>query len=309
VFRIITPFFNAGSLLDDNVRMLRRQSWRDFHCVLVDDCSTDDSANIVRAAIAGDSRFDLVSNTVKHYALGNAVQAISRLRPASDDVIVLLDGDDRLFAADALERVAAVYGRHDCWLTYGSFTGYDDGLRDPSCAPYAPEVIRANRFRRADWRASHLKTFRAHLWAHVDEVSLRTTDEELRRVMARVVLTGRVRVAWQMARIRAADLLDPTGRWFRRCYDKAVMYPLLELAGEHARFVPDVLYRYNPARRRGQARSAQLAQRATRAVLTERPPLEPLVAEPYATACTPTGTDSRPVPPITVPPHSSPAAR
>jgi glycosyltransferase involved in cell wall biosynthesis len=280
VFKIVTPLYNAGPWLAANVRMLQRQTRSDFHCVLADDCSTDDSVAVARQAIAGDSRFDLVCNRNKHYALGNLVTALERLKPARDDVIVLVDGDDRLYAEDVLARLAALYARGDCWLTYGSYTSREDGVPDRSCQPYPPAVVRRNRFRRARWHGSHLKTFRASLWRHVSEDSLRTTDAELRAAIRHTLLTGHPRLAWQMQQASVGDLLDPSGRWFRRCYDKAVMYPLLELAGARAAFVPEVVYWYQPSGRsdpsRGTARAAQFAQRATRTILALREPLAPL---------------------------------
>ena len=41
-------------------------------------------------------------------------------------------------------------------------------------------------------------------------------------------------------------MLEPSGRFVRKCTDKAVMFPLLELAGERSVFVDEVLYVYNP---------------------------------------------------------------
>lgn len=280
MFRIVTPIFNAGTLVAENVAMLRRQTHGDFHCVLVDDCSTDDSVAMARRAIAGDPRFELLCNEVKRYAIGNAVTALERMRPADDDVVVLIDGDDRLFAESVLERIAEVYARGNCWLTYGSYTSAANGAADSRCQAYSPAVVRSNSFRRERWYGSHLKTFRAHLWRHIDAATLRTDEAELRSVIRRQLLTGHPRLAWQMRQVGIADLLDPSGCWFRRCYDKAIMLPLLELSGERAVFVPDVVYRYNSTgssgRRSGEARKGQFAQRAIRAILSARQPLTPL---------------------------------
>lgn len=280
LFQIVTPMYNVAPWLADSLKVLRRQTLSDFHCVLVDDCSTDETVAIARRAIAGDSRFDLVCNRVKRYALGNAVTGLERLRPALQDVVVLLDGDDRLHADDVLERLSAVYADGNCWVTYGSFTSRADGRPDRSCRPYPPEIVAANGFRRTSWQGSHLKTFKSHLWRHVGEDSLRTTAKELEATVGHQLLTGHPRLWWQLRQVNVGDLLDPSGRWFRRCYDKAVMYPLLELAGQRAVFVPDVLYWYQPHERsgprQGAARAAQFAQRATRAILAQRAPYSPL---------------------------------
>jgi hypothetical protein len=41
------------------------------------------------------------------------------------------------------------------------------------------------------------------------------------------------------------DLVDESGRYVRRCVDKAVTYPMLELAGMKGVFIKEILYVYN----------------------------------------------------------------
>ena len=41
---IVTPVYNAGVYIEETVAMVRRQTYREWELLLVDDCSTDDSA-------------------------------------------------------------------------------------------------------------------------------------------------------------------------------------------------------------------------------------------------------------------------
>lgn len=67
--------------------------------------------------------------------------------------------------------------------------------------------------RTSPWVTTHLKTFRAGLFRRIDP----------------------------------RHLQDAQGRWLEHARDLALMFPLLELAGPRAHFVPDVLYVYNSA--------------------------------------------------------------
>lgn len=74
-------------------------------------------------------------------------------------------------------------------------------------APVGPDP------RREPWRATHLKTFKG----------------------------------WLLKEIRDADLQQANGSWYDLAIDQAIMLPMLEMAGERAVFVPQILYVYNAA--------------------------------------------------------------
>ena len=54
---IIIPAFNAAQVLVEALESVRVQTFRDFEAIVVDDSSTDDSAEIARRFCEGDSRF------------------------------------------------------------------------------------------------------------------------------------------------------------------------------------------------------------------------------------------------------------
>lgn len=241
---VIIPMYNVSPWIGESIEILKNQSFSDFRCVLVDDLSTDSTPDDVRKAIGGDSRFELLVNGTKKFALGNVYDTISRVQPQPDQVVVLLDGDDRLSNENVLQRVGDEYEKSACLLTYGSYTN-SQGTRGRECLPYSKRVVESNRFRKAPWRASHLRTFKARLWSHANARDFGINERELSRAKTRALLRGRLRSWLNWRNLNLNDLLDPTGRFVRRCFDKALMYPLLELAGERAVFIEDVLYIYN----------------------------------------------------------------
>ena len=57
---VIIPNFNHGHLITDCIRGLQAQTYTDFETIIIDDKSTDNSIETIRAAIRYDNRFKLL---------------------------------------------------------------------------------------------------------------------------------------------------------------------------------------------------------------------------------------------------------
>ena len=91
-FIIVVPFYNVQDWIKFNIRSVKKQNYDNFTCVLVDDISTDNTAEIIEKEIAGDDRFVLVRNQEKKFALRNIYEGILVANPQPEDIIVTLDG-------------------------------------------------------------------------------------------------------------------------------------------------------------------------------------------------------------------------
>ncbi len=129
------------------------------------------------------------------------------------DVVVWLDGDDWLAHDEALQVIANAYQDPDTWLTYGQFMFMDGEVG--FAAPYPP----GSQARYMDWRATHLKTFRAGL---------------VKKLLHHWDASG-----------NPGCLLKTDGSWVSLAIDKAVMWPLLEMAGDRYTCIYQVLCVYN----------------------------------------------------------------
>ena len=151
----------------------------------------------------------MIENREKKYALANIVNAIEEFNCDDDDVIILLDGDDWLASSLTLNKLCESYD--DKLMTYGSYVFNPAGVRGPEPSEYSGEVIKTNSFRKDQWRASHLRTFKYGLWKHIDH----------------------------------NDLKDESGDYYKMTYDQAIMLPLLEMAGNRSAYIPETLHVYN----------------------------------------------------------------
>lgn len=241
---IIVPMYNVESWIQHNLEMLKKQVYREFYCILIDDMSTDSTVRKVQNEIAGDPRFELVVNKIRKFALRNIYEGISALNVGDEDVLILIDGDDSLLHSKALSHLMEAYESEDCWLTYGS---YEDALgrRGDICKMYPDQIVAKNKFRKYSFQGAHPRSFKAKLWRQIHEDSFCATPSELDAVRKRALLKGCFRTWYYWKNIVPADIHDESGRFFRRCYDKTILYPMFEMAGNHASFIEPPLYRYN----------------------------------------------------------------
>jgi glycosyltransferase involved in cell wall biosynthesis len=210
-FKIVIPAYNAEPWIGRAVKSVLEQEYENYECIICDDISLDSTAVVCENLISEDSRFKLVKNTEKKFALKNIYDGIQMLSPDGDDVVVVLDGDDWLSSRFVLSNLASHYEKEKCWMTYGSFIEFPTAKIGIEASNYPEEVIKNNSFRDDLWRASHLKTFKASLWN----------------------------------KINSEDFLDDDGKFYEMTYDQAIMLPMLEMSGQRAKYIEDVNYVYN----------------------------------------------------------------
>lgn len=209
-FKIVIPAFNAEAYIGSCIESIRNQNYRNYEAIIIDDGSTDGTAPLAAEAIKRDHRFKLYRNEYNiGSSLHNLLKGVQILQPSASDVIIFMDGDDRLLAMDALSIVAFTYQSKNCLVTYGSFIRASTN-QYVGC-PYDERTIMSHSFRKSRWCASHLKTFKAGL--------LKLIDIE--------------------------DLKDESGNMIKRATDFALMHPLLELASGRSAFISAPIYWYN----------------------------------------------------------------
>ena len=210
-FKIVVPLYNVEKWIKICIRSVKAQSYKNFECILMDDMSSDKTAEIIEREIQNDPRFRLIKNTDKAYALRNIYDGIALMEPSDEDIIITLDGDDWLSSPDVLSTLNKRYNEADCWITYGSYAEYPSGMLGKFARQIPLEYITNQQLRIQAWMSSHMRTFKYKLWRQ----------------------------------IKKEDLLDTEGNFYRMTWDLAFMFPMLEMAGLKSQYIKDVLYIYN----------------------------------------------------------------
>ena len=88
---IITPTYNCGEFIAETIESVLKQTYKNWEMIIVDDCSTDNTNEIVNTYITKDKR-------IKYYCLKkNSGAAIARTKAidlAKGSYIAFLDSDD-----------------------------------------------------------------------------------------------------------------------------------------------------------------------------------------------------------------------
>lgn len=207
---IVVCSYNNNRYYKWNLDSLLTQKYSNFTIMYVNDCSNDGTYEGVQEYIKTydiDHRIRLIHNEKREMALSNLYKAIHMCDDT--DLIVIVDGDDRLHHDQVLAYINKVYQDPNVWLTYGQFVEYPLLIKG-FCIAYPADIVEKKRFRYFTETPSHLRTFYAGLFKKIRKEDLMFQDE-----------------------------------FFPICYDLAIMFPMLEMAGKNFRFIEDILLEYN----------------------------------------------------------------
>jgi glycosyltransferase involved in cell wall biosynthesis len=176
-FKIITPSFNNEMWVEYNLASILNQTYQNFEVLYINDASTDNTLDKVKAITEHDPRFTIINNEVNRGATYNYFEHLAFVN--DDDVVIHLDGDDWLIDETVLDKLNSLYNEADCWMTYGGFVVWDgENITQPypQNTEYPDFVHEYKLYRRDLWRASHLRTYRGFILKAVDLTDLKSLE-------------------------------------------------------------------------------------------------------------------------------------
>lgn len=216
---IVSTFYNAANYVARCIESVATQDYSNYRHILIDDCSTDNTIDVVRGTIAAlpielRARFTVITNKVNRGAVQNQIEAIRSLDdPAT--IVMILDGDDSLVNDNSiLAYYNAIYDG-STEFTYGSCWSMVDNIPLIS-QPYPAAVKQAGTYRshHFNWILpyTHLRTFTQALISKLDN----------------------------------SQFKDENGNWYRAGGDGATFYSLIEVADpDKIKCLQDIVYNYN----------------------------------------------------------------
>jgi glycosyltransferase involved in cell wall biosynthesis len=107
---VVTPVYNGADHLAECVESILAQSHQNWECTIVNNCSTDASAEIARSYAAKDSRIRVHDNEKFLRVIANHNVALRQISPSSKYCKVVF-ADDWIFP-ECLERMVALAEEH-----------------------------------------------------------------------------------------------------------------------------------------------------------------------------------------------------
>ena len=215
-FIIIVPFFNPGvKLLKNCILSIEKQKYKNYDVCFINDKSTKeiDEIDTLIKNYTEKYNWKYIKNEQNYGPMYSRLAGINYINPSSEDIIVLLDGDDSLYKDIVLNKLNLIYVNENVLVTFGNFirknmNGSTTGKRSYQCNLNFKDIINKNNFRKHTF-FSHLKTFKYKLLKYIDTNSFKKDNE-----------------------------------YIRSSTDVALMTPLLEISGNRIACINDILYSY-----------------------------------------------------------------
>ena len=217
MIRVIVNGANCARFVRECIRSIQSQQV-EFKAYVVDDGSTDATYERVLDYCANDPRFTIYRKAVNEGAAAARWHVLSRLKPSDEDIIVLVDLDDRL-ESNALWHVEQAHTVAD--VTYGSCKTASGKYLG---SPYPKEVVEAKSYRNNKWVCFPLRTFKWKVFARCN------FSADSFKYSKDITVKG--------------ETIARKGEWYKVCTDVALMHPVLENA-ENPKFIAHPLYFYN----------------------------------------------------------------
>lgn len=124
----IVPAFNAGQFIKHTIQSIQNQTFQDWEIIVVDDCSTDDTAEIVKSLADSDSRIRLLK---MEYPSGSAILPRKKgILNARAEIVAPLDADD-FVGTDYLCNLLSIMEERSADVVYPVMYGSNTDYRTP----------------------------------------------------------------------------------------------------------------------------------------------------------------------------------
>ncbi len=236
---VVVPSYNNENYYKGNLDSIFSQKYTNFRVIYTNDASTDDTGKLVQEYVRNLNSpidFTYIENEKNCGALLSTYSMIHLCE--NDEIICIVDGDDKLLHDGVLSRLNRAYADDHVWVTYGSYFCHNSPEINK---PMSIWVAKEGKHRIYSFRWSHLRTFYAGLFKKVP--------------LSR----------WQ-----------ENGEFYKIAGDVPMMLYLLDMARDHVYYIPDLLYEYNAVNPLNDGKKPKNRINEIRRKVWALPPLAPL---------------------------------
>lgn len=134
---IITPTYNCAKFIEETIRSVQTQTYLNWEMIISDDCSTDNTREIIAPYLESDKRIKYICNDKNS---GAAITRNNALRQAKGRWIAFLDSDD-LWLPEKLERQIAFMETNHFSFSYHPYTEIDEASQPLGIVVSGPKSI------------------------------------------------------------------------------------------------------------------------------------------------------------------------
>lgn len=146
-FSLLIANYNNGNFFEDCYQSIISQTYNNWECIIVDDCSTDDSLKIISGRIGEDARFKIYKNG-ENKGCGYTKRKCAEL--ANGEICGFLDPDDEI-TTNALELMVKTHIQNpSVALIHSKAIRWDENKKIISKYKRGKNVIRRDDFLNLD---------------------------------------------------------------------------------------------------------------------------------------------------------------
>ena len=135
---IIVPVYNAVKYIETTIEMVSRQTYKDWELILVDDASTDGSADLIEKLVSSQGkRVRLIRKNVNE---GAAAARNTGIDASAGRYIAFLDADD-VWMPDKLQKQIAFMEKTGAAFSFHSYEFGDDKANPTGKIVRAPKTL------------------------------------------------------------------------------------------------------------------------------------------------------------------------
>ena len=133
---IIMPSYNTGKFIKETINSVLNQTYNNWELIIVDDCSTDDTEEIVNAI--KDNRIKFLKNSANS---GAAISRNKAIKEAKGKWIAFLDSDD-LWKSEKLTKQIKFMKENNYDFSYTNYTEIDEEGNEKGIKITGPKKIK-----------------------------------------------------------------------------------------------------------------------------------------------------------------------
>jgi len=166
-FIIVILCYNCQDYIQECIESVVNQKYENYEVIIIDDASADETQKVIKKLLLNNDKFTIINNTHRARPLANHIKALASKKFNDEDIIVHLDGDDKLIGTDVFSTLNNAYSKNKNHLvSYGS---YRSATGAPSiCKPWVKGISVSEYIAPIGWIFSHVRTFKYKLWKLID---------------------------------------------------------------------------------------------------------------------------------------------
>lgn len=228
--KIIVPFYNVDpKLLYECLESIKNQTYVNYSVCIIDDASNDSDERVeIINSYLNNPNWYIIKQKVNGGPLVSRDVGIRKMCNNDSDIIVLIDGDDKLAHNKVFERIIKEYEK-DIYLTFGNFKTSNNIICWDLDIVNWEKVIEENKYR---------EVCQPEYW---DELLISKKNTAFKFPFAPI----RTFKFFLYSKIKDKDLRDMDNNYDKYATDKTIMLPMLEMSGGKFSYINEILYIYN----------------------------------------------------------------